>query len=44
MTVTKEVELTGNEKKSLTVSEPLTTDNQKFEGSQTLKRYLDDSP
>ena len=44
MTTTKEIEITGDEKKGVTSRESPTNDNQKFEGSQSLKRYLDDSP
>jgi hypothetical protein len=43
MPVMKEVETTDDKKESVTSNEPLTTDKQIFEGSKTLKRYLDDS-
>ena len=43
MPALKEVETTGDKKESATSNEPLTTDEQKFEGSTTLKRYPDDS-
>jgi uncharacterized lipoprotein YajG len=38
------VEITGDKKERVTTGEALATENQKFEGSQSLKRYLDDSP
>jgi len=44
MTEIKEVEITGNKKMSVTAGDPVKTDDQKFEGSRSLKRYLDDSP
>jgi len=43
MPAMKEVETTEDKKESVTSNEPLTTDKQKFEGSKSLKRYLDDS-
>ena len=42
MTEVKEAEITEDEKKNF--KEPLKTERQNFEGSQSLKRYLDDSP
>jgi len=43
MPAMKEVETTEDKKESVPSNEPLATDEQKFEGSKTLKRYLDDS-
>jgi len=43
MPVMKEVKATENKKKRVASSESLATDEQKFEGSKTLKRYLDGS-
>lgn len=40
----EEPEIIENKEKSVTTGDTPATDNQKFEGSQTLKRYMDDSP
>ncbi len=42
MTETVEVEIIDDKEKSLTTKDTPVTENQKFEGSQTLKRYLGD--
>jgi len=44
MTEVKEANITEAEKKNFSPNEPLKTEHQKYEGSQSLKRYLDDSP
>ena len=42
--IIKEPEIIENKEKSVTLGDSPATDNQKFEGSQTLNRYMDDSP
>lgn len=40
----EETEIIEDKEKSVTTKNTPATDNQKFEGSQTLKRYMEDSP
>lgn len=42
--IIKEEEIITDKEKSVTTGNAPATDNQKFEGSQTLNRYMDDSP
>ena len=44
MTEKEEPEIIEKKEKSVTTGDTPATDNQKFEGSQTLKRYMDESP
>ncbi|MCH8313987.1 MAG: hypothetical protein IID17_13495 [Nitrospinae bacterium] len=44
MPETEEAEIIEDKEKSVTTKNTPATDNQKFEGSQTLKRYMEDSP
>ena len=42
--IIKEAEIIADKEKSVTTGNAPATDNQNFEGSQTLKRFMDDSP
>lgn len=44
MTETEEPEIIEDKERSVTTGKTPATDNQKFEGSNTLKRFMDDSP